>query len=107
MPSATRGDLFVLKTPFSAKKIQKHEILPCKKLLFSLSVQNEEIPYKNSWFRNFFCTEFIVLGFLHQTNLKVSEIVVLKSTQKGLPAPDSDASYNYGEQSFSAGLLLP
>ena len=43
-----RGDLFVLKTPFSAKKIQKHEILPCKKLLFSLSVQNEEIPYKNS-----------------------------------------------------------
>jgi len=37
MPSATRGDLFVLKTPFSAKKIQKHEILPCKKLLFSLS----------------------------------------------------------------------
>jgi len=23
MPSATRGDLFVLKTPFSAKKIQK------------------------------------------------------------------------------------
>jgi hypothetical protein len=48
MPSATRGDLFVLKTPFSAKKIQKQEILPCKKLLFSLSVQNEDIPYKNS-----------------------------------------------------------
>ena len=40
--------LSVLKTPFFAKKIQKHEILPCKKLLFSLSVQNEEIPYKNS-----------------------------------------------------------
>jgi hypothetical protein len=39
--------------------------------------------------------------------LKVSEIVVLKSTQKGLPAPDSDASYNCGEKSFSAGLLLP
>ena len=31
---------------------------------------------------------------------KVSEIVVLKSTQKGLPAPDSDASYNCG---FSKG----
>jgi len=46
--SATRGVLFVLKTPFFAKKIQKHEILPCNKLLFSLSVQNEEISYKNS-----------------------------------------------------------
>ena len=32
--------------------------------------------------------------------LRVSEIVVLKSTQKGLPAPDSDASYNCG---FSKG----
>ena len=39
-------------------------------------------------------------GYLRQTNLKVSEIVVLKSTQKGLPAPDSDASYNCG---FSKG----
>ncbi len=48
MPSATRGDLFVLKAPFSAKKIQKHEILTYKKLLFSLSVQYEEIPYNNS-----------------------------------------------------------
>ena len=46
--SATRGVLFVLKTPFFAKKIQKHEILPYKKQLFSVSVQNEEIPYKNS-----------------------------------------------------------
>ena len=46
--SATWGVLFVLKTPFFAKKIQKHEILPCNKLLFSLSVQNEEISYKNS-----------------------------------------------------------
>ena len=34
------------------------------------------------------------------SKLKVSEIVVLKSTQKGLPAPDSDASYNCG---FSKG----
>ncbi|OLA48708.1 MAG: hypothetical protein BHW40_14540 [Firmicutes bacterium CAG:65_45_313] len=32
--------------------------------------------------------------------MRVSEIVVLKSTQKGLPAPDSDASYNCG---FSKG----
>ena len=40
--------LFVLKTSFFAKKIQKHEILPYKKQLFSVSVQNEEIPYKNS-----------------------------------------------------------
>ena len=48
MPSATRGDLFVLKAPFSAKKIQKQEILPSKKLLFSLNVQNEENPHKNS-----------------------------------------------------------
>ena len=100
MPSATRGDLFVLKTPFSAKKIQKHEILPCKKLLFSLSVQNEEIPYKNSGFGNFFVRNSLFLEFLHQTNLKVKWIVALKSTQKGLPAPDSDASYNCG---FSKG----
>jgi len=64
MPSATRGDLFVLKTPFSAKKIQKHEILPCKKLLFSLSVQNEEIPYKNSGFGNFFVRNSLFLEFL-------------------------------------------
>jgi len=48
LPSTARGVLFVLKTPFFAKKIQKHEILPCKKQLFSVSVQNEEIPYKNS-----------------------------------------------------------
>ena len=67
LPSAARGLLFVLKTPFFAKKIQKHEILPCKKLLFSLSVQNEEIPYKNSWFRNFFVRNSLFLGFLHQT----------------------------------------
>jgi len=40
----TRGVLFVLKTLFFSKKIQKQRILPCKKLLFSLSVQNEEIP---------------------------------------------------------------
>ena len=40
--------LFVLKTPFFAKKIQKHEILPCNNLLFTMSVQNEEISYKNS-----------------------------------------------------------
>ena len=32
--------------------------------------------------------------------LRVSEIIVLKSTQKGLPALDSDASYNCG---FSKG----
>ena len=72
MPSATRGDLFVLKTPFSAKKIQKHEILPCKKLLFSLSVQNEEIPYKNSGFGNFFVRNSLFLEFLRQTNLRVT-----------------------------------
>ena len=98
--SATRGVLFVLKTPFFAKKIQKHEILPCNKLLFSLSVQNEEISYKNSWFRIFFVRNSSFWGYLRQTNLKVSEIVVLKYTQKGLPAPDSDASYNCG---FSKG----
>ena len=74
--------------------------MPCKKLLFSLSVQNEEIPYKNSGFGNFFVRNSLFLEFLHQTNLKVSEMVVLKSTQKGLPAPDSDASYNCG---FSKG----
>ena len=38
-----------------------------------------------------------IFGF---ANLRVSEIVVLKSTQKGLPAPDSDVSYNCG---FSKG----
>ena len=32
--------------------------------------------------------------------MRVSEIIVLKSTQKGLPALDSDASYNCG---FSKG----
>ena len=44
------GTLFVFKTPISAKKIQKHEILLCKKSLFSLHKQNKEIPYKKSWF---------------------------------------------------------
>lgn len=73
--SATRGVLFVLKTPFFAKKIQKHEILPCNKLLFSLSVQNEEIPYKNSGFGNFFVRNSLFLEFLRQTNLRVSEII--------------------------------
>jgi hypothetical protein len=48
------GVLFVFKTPISAKKIQKHEILLCKKSLFSLHKQNKEIPYKKSWFRKFF-----------------------------------------------------
>ena len=42
------GTLFVFKTPISAKKIQKYEILICKKSLFSLHKQNKEIPYKNS-----------------------------------------------------------
>ena len=70
--SATRGVLFVLKTPFFAKKIQKHEILPCNKLLFSLSVQNEEIPYKNSGFGNFFVRNSLFLEFLRQTNLRVT-----------------------------------
>ena len=37
------------------------------------------------------------------SNLRVSEIVVLKSTQKGLPAPDSDASYNWGSSPFLLG----
>ena len=46
--------LSVLKTPFFAKKIQKHEILPCNKLLFSLSVQNEEISYKKNLDLEFF-----------------------------------------------------
>ena len=40
--SATRGVLFVLKTPFFAKKIQKHEILPYKKQLFL--VREQERP---------------------------------------------------------------
>ena len=67
--------LFVLKTSFFAKKIQKQEILTCKKLLFSLSVQNEEIPYKNSGFGNFFVRNSLFLEFLRQTNLRVSEII--------------------------------
>ena len=66
LPLAARGVLFVLKTPFFAKKIQ-HEILPYKKQLFSVSVQNEEIPYKNSGFGNFFVRNSLFLGFLHQT----------------------------------------
>ena len=45
---APPGVLFVFKTPISAKKIQKYEILICKKSLFSLHKQNKEIPYKNS-----------------------------------------------------------
>ena len=57
---------------FFTKKIQKYEILPCKKLLFSLSVQNEEIPYKNSGFGNFFVRNSLFLGYLRQTKLKVS-----------------------------------
>ena len=63
----TRGVPFVLKTLFFSKKIQKQEILPCKKLLFSLSVQNEEIPYKNSWFGNFFVRNSLFFRVLHQT----------------------------------------
>ena len=40
--------LFVFKSPFWTKKIQKCEIFICKKSLFSLHEQNKEIPYKNS-----------------------------------------------------------
>ena len=63
------GVLFVFKTPISTKKIQKHKILLCKKSLFSLHKQNKEIPYKKSWFRNFFVRNSLFWGFLHQTNL--------------------------------------
>ena len=100
MNSVLIAESSVFKILFFTKKIQKYEILPYKKPLFSLRVQNEEIPYKNSGFRNFFVRNSLLLGYLRQTNLRVSEIVVLKSTQKGLPAPDSDASYNCG---FSKG----
>lgn len=51
---APPGVLFVFKTSISVKKIQKHEILLCKKSLFSLHKQNKEITYKNSLFKNFF-----------------------------------------------------
>ena len=113
--SATRGVLFVLKTPFFAKKIQKHEILPCNKLLFSLSVQNEEISYKNSWFRIFFVRKSFFGGICDSrqwnkcgasfaTHLWIEcmarNVGAVKSTQKGLPALDADASYNCG---FSKG----
>ena len=68
------GSSVCIKNAIFLKKIQKQEILPCKKLLFSLSVQNEEIPYKNSGFGNFFVRNSLFLEFLHQTNLRVSEI---------------------------------
>ena len=35
--------------------------------------------------------------------MRVSEIIVLKSTQKGLPAPDSDAIYARGSSPFLLG----
>ena len=66
------GVLFVFKTPISAKKIQKHEILLCKKSLFSLHKQNKEIPYKKSWFRKFFVRNSSFLDYLHQTNSPVT-----------------------------------
>ena len=68
--------------------------MPCKKLLFSLSVQNEEFRTKiRIW-------EFLQIHFsrfLHKLT-KVSEIVIGK-IHAGLH-PDSDASYNCG---FSKG----
>ena len=73
--SATRGVLFVLKTPFFAKKIQKHEILPCNKLLFSLSVQNEEISYKNSWFRIFFVRNSFFWGICDKLTWKLVKYI--------------------------------
>ena len=39
--------LFVLKTPFFAKKIQKQEILAFYKSLFSLKQENNKISTKN------------------------------------------------------------
>ena len=45
---APPGVLFVFKTPFFTKKIQKQVILSYKNALFSPSTQIKEIPYKNS-----------------------------------------------------------
>ena len=73
MNSVLIAESSVFKILFFTKKIQKYEILPYKKPLFSLRVQNEEIPYKNSGFRNFFVRNSLFLEFLHQTNLRVSE----------------------------------
>jgi len=72
MNSVLIAESSVFKILFFTKKIQKYEILPCKKPLFSLNVQNEEIPYKNSGFGNFFVRNSLFLEFLHQTNLKVT-----------------------------------
>ena len=47
------GVLFVFKTPISAKKIQKHEILLCKKSLFSLHKQIKKFRTKNPDFGTF------------------------------------------------------
>ena len=73
------GSSVCIKNAIFSKKIQKQEILPCKKLLFSLSVQNEEIPYKNSGFWNFFVRNSLFLEFLHQTNLRVSKEMLSNS----------------------------
>ena len=40
-------------------------------------------------------------------NLRVKWIVALKSTQKGLPAPDSDACYARGSSPFLLGYCFP
>ena len=105
MPSATRGDLFVLKTPFSAKKIQKHEILPCKKLLFSLSVQNEEIPYKNSGFGNFFVRNSLFLEFLHQTNLRVSEETTNAHGERDILPRCKVSQWEFSDEKWVAVLI--
>ena len=101
----TRGVLFVLKTLFFSKKIQKQEILPCKKLLFSLSVQNEEIPYKNSGFGNFFVRNSLFLEFLHQTNLRVSEETTNAHGERDILPRCKVSQWEFSDEKWVAVLI--
>ena len=56
-------NFLVFKTLISARKIQKQVILYYKNALFSPSTQIKEIPYKNSWFRNFFTESNVFILF--------------------------------------------
>ena len=80
---APPGVLFVFKTSFFAKKIQKYELLLYKRALFSLSKQNKEILYKNSCFWNFFVQNSLFWDYLHQI-LKKTFFLKMNHQRRGI-----------------------
>ena len=66
------GVLFVFKTPISAKKIQKYEILICKSLYFRCISKIKKFRTKNPDLGTFFVRNSSFLDYLHQTNFPVS-----------------------------------